>query len=132
MIGILGPNGAGKTTLLRTLAGILNPSIGTIHFAGYEKRQIPPVLFPELIGYLRQELGLPDHLTAEEYLHYYAILYRAGNRAERHERVQILLQEVGLAERKQDRIGGFSGGMRQKVAVARTLLLQPPVIIRTK
>lgn len=129
MIGILGPNGAGKTTLLRMLAGILSPSIGTIHFAGHEKRQIPPVLFSELIGYLPQEFGLPDHLTAEEYLHYYAILYRVGNRAQRHERVQSLLQEVGLAERKHDRIGGFSGGMRQRVAVARTLLRQPPVII---
>lgn len=129
MIGILGPNGAGKTTLLRMLAGILEPSLGTTHFADIEKRNIPPVLFSELIGYLPQEFGLPDHLSAEEYLHYYAILYRVGNKRERHERVDMLLQEVGLAERKHDKIGGFSGGMRQRVAVARTLLRQPPVII---
>jgi ABC-type multidrug transport system ATPase subunit len=129
MIGILGPNGAGKTTLLRTLAGVLSPSIGTTHFAGYEKRQIPPVLFSELIGYLPQEFGLPDHLTAEEYLHYYAILYRVGTQRERHERVAMLLKEVGLAERKHEKIGGYSGGMRQRVAVARTLLRLPPVVI---
>jgi len=129
MIGILGPNGAGKTTLLRTLAGILEPTIGTTHFAGHEKRKILPVQFSEIIGYLPQEFGLPDHLTAEEYLHYYAILYRVGNQRERHERVDTLLKEVGLAERKHDKIGGFSGGMRQRVAVARTLLRKPPVII---
>src|SRR5690606_35302934 len=129
MIGILGPNGAGKTTLLRILAGVLNPSSGTVHFAGHEKRTLPPVLLSEFIGYLPQEFGLPDHLTAEEYLHYYAILYRVGNRRERHERVASLLQEVGLADRKHDRIGGYSGGMRQRVAVARTLLRKPPVII---
>jgi multidrug efflux pump subunit AcrB/ABC-type multidrug transport system ATPase subunit len=129
MIGILGPNGAGKTTLLRTLAGVLNPSIGTTHFAGHERRKILPAQFSEIIGYLPQEFGLPDHLTAEEYLHYYAILYRVGNQQERHERVAMLLKEVGLAERKHDKIGGYSGGMRQRVAVARTLLRLPPVII---
>ncbi len=129
MIGILGPNGAGKTTLLRTLAGVLDPTIGTTHFAGHEKRKILPVQFSEIIGYLPQEFGLPDHLTAEEYLHYYAILYRVGNQQERHERVAMLLKEVGLAERKHEKIGGYSGGMRQRVAVARTLLRLPPVII---
>jgi multidrug efflux pump subunit AcrB/ABC-type multidrug transport system ATPase subunit len=129
MIGVLGPNGAGKTTLLRTLAGVLDPTIGTTHFAGHEKRKILPVQFSEIIGYLPQEFGLPDHLTAEEYLHYYAILYRVGNQKERHERVAMLLKEVGLAERKHEKIGGYSGGMRQRVAVARTLLRLPPVII---
>jgi ABC-type multidrug transport system ATPase subunit len=129
MIGILGPNGAGKTTLLRMLAGILSPSVGTTHFAGHEKRKILPVQFSEIIGYLPQEFGLPEHLTAEEYLHYYAILYRVGTKRERHERVEQLLKEVGLADRKHDKIGGYSGGMRQRVAVARTLLRQPPVII---
>jgi multidrug efflux pump subunit AcrB/ABC-type multidrug transport system ATPase subunit len=129
MIGILGPNGAGKTTLLRTLSGVLDPTIGTIHFAGHERRKILPVQLSEIIGYLPQEFGLPDHLTAEEYLHYYAILYRVGNKQERHERVATLLKEVGLAERKHEKIGGYSGGMRQRVAVARTLLRLPPVII---
>jgi ABC-type multidrug transport system ATPase subunit len=81
------------------------------------------------IGYLPQEFGLPDHLTAEQYLQYFALLYQVGDRAERNRRVDSLLKDVGLSERRHDQIGGFSGGMRQRVAVARTLLREPPIII---
>jgi ABC-type multidrug transport system ATPase subunit len=128
MIGILGPNGAGKTTLLRLLAAVLEPSAGTIHYGGHLKRRIGVVL-SRWIGYLPQEFGLPNHLTAEEYLDYFALLYGVGNREQRRARVQTLLQEVGLSERRHEAIGGYSGGMRQRVAVARTLLRQPPIII---
>jgi ABC-type multidrug transport system ATPase subunit len=128
MIGILGPNGAGKTTLLRMLAGVLDPSAGTIHYGGNLKRRVG-VALSRWIGYLPQEFGLPNHLTAEEYLNYFALLYGVGTREERHARVQQLLEEVGLRERRREAIGGYSGGMRQRVAVARTLLRQPPIII---
>jgi len=128
MIGILGPNGAGKTTLLRNLAGILEPSIGTIWVGGVRHRRLRRHL-ARWVGYLPQEFGLPDDLTAREYLEYYALHYELRPAAERRERVERLLTEVGLAERAGERIGSYSGGMRQRVAVARTLLRLPPVII---
>lgn len=128
MVGILGPNGAGKTTLLRMLAGVLDPTLGTVHYRGFLKRNVGPYV-SRWIGYLPQEFGLPDHLTAREYLDYYALLYEVGNRDERRQRVDNLLREVGLGERMDEKISGYSGGMRQRVAVARTLLRQPPIII---
>jgi multidrug efflux pump subunit AcrB/ABC-type multidrug transport system ATPase subunit len=128
MIGILGPNGAGKSTLLRMLAGVLDPSAGAIHYSGRIKREVGHYV-SRWVGYLPQEFGLPNHLTAVEYLDYYALLYQVGDKRARRQRVDQLLAEVGLAERKHEQIGGFSGGMRQRVAVARTLLRQPPIII---
>jgi ABC-type multidrug transport system ATPase subunit len=128
MVGILGPNGAGKTTLLRLLAGVLEPSLGTIRLGGVRTREIRRHL-GRWVGYLPQELGLPGDLTAREYLSYYALLYEIRPASARRARVQRLLDEVGLGERCDERIGSYSGGMRQRVAVARTLLRLPPVII---
>ena len=128
MIGILGPNGAGKTTLLRLLAGLLDPTAGSIHYSGMLKRRVGDYV-SRWVGYLPQEFGLPDHLTAQEYLDYFALFYGVGDARERRERVDTLLAEVGLSERKHEKIGGYSGGMRQRVAVARTLLRHPPIII---
>jgi ABC-type multidrug transport system ATPase subunit len=128
MVGILGPNGAGKTTLLRMLAGILDPTLGTIHVGGVQLPRLRRYL-ARWIGYLPQDFGLPDNLTAREYLDYYALLYEIQPVAERNKRVSRLLKEVGLGKRADEKIGSFSGGMRQRVAVARTLLRLPPVII---
>jgi ABC-type multidrug transport system ATPase subunit len=128
MIGILGPNGAGKTTLLRQLAGILEPSLGQITLGGVPLKLLQRYL-ARYVGYLPQDFGLPEDLTAREYLDYYALLYEIGPPEQRQGRVQRLLEEVGLGERADEKIGGYSGGMRQRVAVARTLLRLPPVII---
>ena len=129
MVGILGPNGAGKTTLLRQLAGIFEPTRGRITIGGVPVKTISTRL-ARWIGYLPQEFGLPDRMTAREYMRYFASLYRTGrDRADRTERIERLLTEVGLSDRADDRIGSYSGGMRQRVAVARTLLRLPPVII---
>jgi len=127
MIGVLGPNGAGKTTFLRIVAGILDPSVGTVHLGGVPLDEVRAVL-ARWVGYLPQDFGLPADLTAREYLDYWALLYEIPEE-DRTERVRSLLEEVGLGERADDRIGSFSGGMRQRVAVARTLLRLPPVII---
>ena len=118
MVGILGPNGAGKTTLLRNLAGILDPSVGTIKLGGVPIQRLRRYL-ARYVGYLPQDFGLPDDLTAREYLSYYGLLYDLKPADRRQERIEKLLEEVGLAERAGERIGGYSGGMRQRVAVAR-------------
>jgi multidrug efflux pump subunit AcrB/ABC-type multidrug transport system ATPase subunit len=128
MIGILGPNGAGKTTLLRLLAAVLDPTAGAVHYSARLKRRVGNYV-SRWVGYLPQEFGLPDHLTGQEYLDYFALLYEVGTPGERRDRVDSLLAEVGLAERKHEKISGYSGGMRQRVAVARTLLRHPPIII---
>jgi multidrug efflux pump subunit AcrB/ABC-type multidrug transport system ATPase subunit len=128
MVGILGPNGAGKTTLLRQLAGILEPTLGTMEIGGVPLRRIRRYL-GRWVGYLPQEFGLPNDLTAREYLEYYALLYDIRPAPERRERIDGLLREVGLGEKSDQKIGSYSGGMRQRVAVARTLLRLPEVII---
>jgi ABC-type multidrug transport system ATPase subunit len=81
------------------------------------------------VGYLPQDFGLPKDLTGREYLEYYALLYDIGTGEERRERVEHLLEEVGLSDVAGKKIGGYSGGMRQRVAVARTLLRLPSIII---
>jgi len=128
MIGIIGPNGAGKTTLFRILASVLDCTVGTIHYAHVEKRSIRTNI-ARIIGFLPQEFGLPGHLTGRKYLDYFALLYEVGDKIERSSRVDELLEEVGLNEKQHEKISTYSGGMRQRLAVARTLLRQPSVII---
>jgi len=127
MVGILGPNGAGKTTLLRQLAGILDPTRGVINLGNVRLARIQRVL-ARWVGYLPQDAGLPGGLSPREYLGYFAALYELPLQIRR-ERVENLLDEVGLAEKANDKIKTLSGGMRQRVAVARTLLRLPSVII---
>ena len=128
IMGIIGPNGAGKTTLLRSLAGILEPTTGAIRIGGVPLKKIKKYL-ANWVGYLPQDFGLPGNLTGREYLEYFALLYRIDEKDKIAERVEYLLKEVGLAEQTDKKIGDYSGGMRQRVAVARTLLRLPPVII---
>ena len=127
MVGVLGPNGAGKTTLLRQLAGVLDPTRGAIGLGGVPLRAIQRYL-ARWVGYLPQDAGLPEAMTAREYLSWFAALYDLP-RAVRAERVDALLTEVGLSGKSDEPIGALSGGMRQRVAVARTLLRLPPVIV---
>ena len=127
MVGVLGPNGAGKTTLLRQLAGVLDPTRGTIRIGGVPLRAIQRYL-ARWVGYLPQDAGLPGAMTAREYLTYFAALYDLP-RETRQQRVESLLEEVGLAQKTDELIKALSGGMRQRVAVARTLLRLPPIII---
>lgn len=127
MVGILGPNGAGKTTLLRQLAGILDPTRGVISLGGVPLAKVQRVL-AQWVGYLPQDAGMPGGFSAREYLMYFAALYNLPSE-ERKQRVESLLREVGLEGRADDQIKSLSGGMRQRVAVARTLLRLPPVVI---
>ena len=118
-----GPTGPGKTTLLRQLAGVLDPTRGTIGLGGVPLRVIQRYL-TRWVGYLPQDAGLPGGMTAREYLSYFAALYDLP-REVRRQRVDSLLEEVGLAEKTNEPIKALSGGMRQRVAVARTLLRLP-------
>ncbi len=127
MVGVLGPNGAGKTTLLRQLTGILDSTRGRITIGGVPLLRLRKYL-ARYVGYLPQDAGLPARLTARQYLEYYAALYQIEP-AIRQERIESLLTEVGLSDRAHEQIGGYSGGMRQRVAVARTLLRLPPIIV---
>ncbi len=127
MIGILGPNGAGKTTLLRMLAGILDPTAGTLWLGNVRLEKLRKYL-ARWVGYLPQDFGLPQDMTARGYLQYYSMLYDLPEE-KRDERVNRLLEDVGLLEKADQPIGSYSGGQRQRVAVARTLLRLPPVII---
>ena len=127
MVGVLGPNGAGKTTLLRQLAGILDPTRGAIFLGGAPLGKVRNLL-ARWVGYLPQDAGLPGGLSAREYLSYFGALYDLPVPVRR-ERVERLLREVGLEGKADDKIKALSGGMRQRVAVARTLLRLPPVII---
>jgi multidrug efflux pump subunit AcrB/ABC-type multidrug transport system ATPase subunit len=128
MWGLLGPNGAGKTTLMRCLCQVLEPSTGTIFLNGHRLREHQSEL-QGLIGYLPQDFGLHDDLSAREYLEYYALLNNIHDRRRRDELITRLLDEVGLAERQHDKIRGYSGGMRQRVGIARTLLHLPRIVV---
>jgi len=128
MIGVIGPNGAGKTTFFRLLANIYAPTAGTVYFNGRKLAPKHP-LFSKIIGFLPQEFGLPGHMTAQDYLRFYAHAYQIGDRYACERRVEELLDGVGLWERRQQEIDSFSGGMKQRVAIARTLLGNPPVVI---
>ncbi len=128
MWGLLGPNGAGKTTLMRCLCQVLEPSRGTIFLNGHRFREHRREL-QGLIGYLPQDFGLHDDLSAREYLEYYALLNNIHDRRQRQELVSRLLAEVGLADRQHEKIRGYSGGMRQRVGIARTLLHLPRIVV---
>jgi ABC-type Na+ transport system ATPase subunit NatA len=110
MFGLLGPNGAGKTTLMRILAGIVNPSRGTIRIDGHDiatdagKQAVKSVL-----GYLPQELGMYPELTAEQFVDYMAILKGLDDPRRRAQRVEQVLEMVGLHESARRKIKGFSG-----------------------
>jgi ABC-2 type transport system ATP-binding protein len=126
IFGLLGPNGAGKTTTVRMLSGLIAPSEGGARINGHE-------LGPDsqriraITGILTEAPGLHDKLTARHNLAYYGRLY--GMRGANLRRaVDRYLGVVGLANEGDRRVGGFSKGMRQKVAIARALLHEPEVI----
>ncbi len=126
IFGLLGANGAGKTTLLRLLSTLLSPSRGTATVAGYDIRtQAQQVR--RMIGLVSGGMGLSDRLTGRETLQYFGALH--GLRpAQTAQRIDILTMQLGLEQVLDERAGGFSTGMKQKVVVARALIHDPPVI----
>ena len=119
--GFLGPNGAGKTTLIRLLLGLARPTTGTIQLLGKQDRAKALAR----VGAIIEEPRFHRHLTGRENLHVHA----AARDKSAHGRVDAALERVGLARRADDKVGGYSLGMRQRLGVARCLLCDPELLI---
>jgi ABC-2 type transport system ATP-binding protein len=128
MFGLLGPNGAGKTTLMKILATLLEPDSGAAEMNGLDLIKDKPGA-RQLLGYLPQEFGLYPTLTARQMLNYFAKLKGVSDRGERASLVDALLDRVNLSDARDRRLGGFSGGMRQRLGIAQALIGQPQLII---
>jgi ABC-2 type transport system ATP-binding protein len=128
MFGLLGPNGAGKTTLMKIVATLLEPDAGTVEMNGVDFIARPDRA-RHILGYLPQEFGLYPTLTAEQTLDYFAKLKGIWDTRQRSDLVQALLERVNLSSARQQRVGGFSGGMRQRLGIAQALIGEPQLII---
>ncbi|AYA35995.1 ABC transporter ATP-binding protein [Hymenobacter oligotrophus] len=128
MYGLLGPNGAGKSTLMRTLATLQQPDAGSIHLGDIDVLREQEAV-RQTLGYLPQEFGVYPKARAEDLLDYFAILKGITNRAERCQVVEALLRQTNLWEVRRQKLGGFSGGMRQRFGVAVALLGKPQLLI---
>jgi ABC-2 type transport system ATP-binding protein len=127
VLALLGPNGAGKTTTVRMLTSILRPSRGWARVAGYDVvRQSAKVR--AVVGVLTEQHGLYGRMPADEYLNFFGQLYGLQP-SFRQQQVRELLEQFGLSSYPRLRLGEYSKGMRQKLALARALLHQPPVLL---
>lgn len=128
MFGLLGQNGAGKSTLMRTIATLQDADAGSITFGDIDVAKEPGKL-RKALGYLPQEFGLYPSATAEELLLHLADLKGIASKKERHGQVETLLRKVNLHDKRQQRLGTFSGGMKQRFGIAQALLGDPKIII---
>ncbi len=128
MYGLLGPNGAGKSTLMRILATLQEPDTGTITLGDIDvvaqKDEVRKVL-----GYLPQDFGVYPSVTAEALLEHFAVLEGITQKAQRRAVVEALLRRTNLWDVRKRRLGGYSGGMRQRFGVAVALLGEPRLMI---
>jgi ABC-type multidrug transport system ATPase subunit len=127
VLGLLGPNGAGKSTLMRILATITKASEGKVTWNGVNIAREPDSL-RAVLGYLPQDFGVYPHLNAIEFLTYMAALKGVKGSAGR-QRIDELLQVVNLTEARKRLLGGYSGGMKQRIGIAQALLNDPQLLI---
>ena len=128
IFGVLGPNGAGKTTTLRMLATLLEPTSGEVMVLGIDVKRDPRAIRASLGAMLSGERSLYWKLTARENLEYFAALYHVPPKATT-ARIDAALVAVKLADRADDYVERYSTGMRQRLALARALLPDPPLVI---
>jgi|Deesub1362A_J573_1020465.scaffolds.fasta_scaffold00151_5 ABC-2 type transport system ATP-binding protein len=124
LFGIIGPNGAGKTTVVRILCGALRPTSGTIRVMGYDVVE-EPIKVKRHIGYLAEEPNLYERMTPFKLLKFFGELYGMNS----FERIEELLDMVGLLDRAHSKISTFSKGMRERLAIARALLHDPEILV---
>ncbi|AST90249.1 MULTISPECIES: ATP-binding cassette domain-containing protein [Sutcliffiella] len=128
VVGLLGENGAGKTTLLRSVATLLAPTEGNITVANFDTVKEANEIKRKIGVLFGGETGLYDRLTAKENLEYFAMLYGLSKH-ETKVRIETLAKMFGMKDYLNRKVGGFSKGMRQKVAIARTLIHNPEIIL---
>ena len=128
MFGLLGPNGAGKSTMMRIICGIYEQSYGKIWINGIDTQEKREEL-QGLIGYLPQEFGTYENMPAADFLDYQAILKGLTDKKEREDRIEYVLKAVHLWEKRDDKIGSFSGGMKQRIGIAQILLHLPKILV---
>jgi ABC-type multidrug transport system ATPase subunit len=127
VLGLLGPNGAGKSTLMRILATVTRPTAGTVRWNGVDLATQPDAL-RRVLGYLPQDFGVYPHLDPVEFLEYLAAVRGLDGEAARR-RIEQLLELVNLTGVRRRPLGGFSGGMKQRVGIAQALLNDPELLI---
>jgi ABC-2 type transport system ATP-binding protein len=128
MFGLLGPNGAGKSTLMRTIATLQRPDTGTIRVGRLDVLEQPDEL-RKILGYLPQDFGFYPNLSAELTLDHFATLKGITNRGERKDLVHALLKQTNLWDVRGKSVGGFSGGMKQRLGIAVALAGSPRLLI---
>ena len=128
MFGLLGPNGAGKSTMMRIICGIFEQSYGKIWINGIDTQEKREEL-QGLIGYLPQEFGTYESMSAWDYLDYQALLKGLSDPAVRSERLEYVLKAVHMYDRRNDKIGSYSGGMKQRIGIAQILLHLPKILV---
>jgi ABC-2 type transport system ATP-binding protein len=127
IFGLLGPNGAGKTTTILMLLGLTEPTSGTARVDGLDPRR-QPLAVKRRVGYLPDDVGFYDDVTARENLQYTARLNRIAE-SEASERIEFLLEQVGLSAVIDRRVRTFSRGMRQRLGLADALIKSPSILI---
>ncbi len=128
MFGLLGPNGAGKSTLMRTIAGLQDADIGSITFGEIDVAKEKQAI-REILGYLPQEFGVYPKVSALDLLDHMAVMKGIVDTKSRKEIVNSLLQQTNLWDAKDQKLGTFSGGMKQRFGIAQALLGDPKLII---
>ncbi|HYL93780.1 MAG TPA: ABC transporter ATP-binding protein [Alphaproteobacteria bacterium] len=127
VLGLLGPNGAGKSTLMNILATVTRPTQGTVRWNGVDIAQQPNAL-RDVLGYLPQDFGVYPNLNPVEFLEYMAAV-KGMNASAARARIHELVDLVNLTEARKRPLGGFSGGMKQRVGIAQALLNDPQLLI---
>jgi ABC-2 type transport system ATP-binding protein len=126
IFGVLGPNGAGKSTTIRMLCGILDPTSGRGTVVGHDIAKDSEGI-KQNIGYMTQRFSLYEDLTVEENLRFYASVYGMSGRA-RKQRIESVLDDAGLRDRRAQLAGTLSGGWKQRVALASSTIHRPPLL----